>query len=648
MKKLLSLCMIVKNEEKVLGRCLKSVKTLVDEIIIVDTGSTDSTKEIAKSFTEHVYDFEWVNDFSAARNYSIQQATGKWILVLDADEYVSEEDFQALRDYLIKANPTVPVVYLLPIINYTGESERLVSGIIESTGARLFPNHPDINYSSPIHEQLRYLHGELKYDSFPLRIYHTGYLSDVSIRQNKAERNMNIFSEKLVGQKKLNAYENFTLAREYINAKNYKKALYYLQKAYDRAKPDNIWLPFCIDDLISTYLQLGRLTDAFALIQKQLSLYPQYVDYYCLSGLFFHHFGFYDKAQELLETCVRLAEEAERSKRSFALVKPDYGYRIPYQILYQIARTDDDLEKMVFYLTKLLQINPNQIQFLFELCELLQIHEPAEKIVSFLQKLYPLSNPGNRLFLLQTSILLGNPTLADTYYEACLESGIPLSHNIKLKYYFLKHDRKSFDETIPRFSTGEQHAEHTSSQLLNTAIAWNEPAYLAHIHEVDPDLLNKLHLAQDFFVKDEIQVETEDEIGHATAIAIDLFRSGYFEAYDRFVAKIKNWDVMNRLADYFSAHGYKDIAFDYYSMLFEKGALQANGLEFIGRHFINQGEYQDGLLLLQQAIDQHSASIPLFTLYLQTCRDKDNKFAVKEKLFEIYPSCRNLSILSSL
>ena len=81
-----SLCMIVRNEEDVLGRCLESVKDIVDEIIIVDTGSTDRTKEIAGRFTNTVYDFPWIDDFSAARNFSFSKATMDYQMWLDADE----------------------------------------------------------------------------------------------------------------------------------------------------------------------------------------------------------------------------------------------------------------------------------------------------------------------------------------------------------------------------------------------------------------------------------------------------------------------------------------------------------------------------------------------------------------------------------
>ncbi|MDE5995713.1 MAG: glycosyltransferase family 2 protein, partial [Eubacterium sp.] len=88
----ISLCMIVKNEEKVLARCLESIKNAVDEIIIADTGSTDNTKEIAKKYTDKIYDFEWVDDFSKARNFSFSKASKDYIMWLDADDIISKEN----------------------------------------------------------------------------------------------------------------------------------------------------------------------------------------------------------------------------------------------------------------------------------------------------------------------------------------------------------------------------------------------------------------------------------------------------------------------------------------------------------------------------------------------------------------------------
>ena len=94
---LISLCMIVRNEEAVLGRCLDSVADLVDEIILVDTGSTDNTKAVAAEYAAKIYDFPWCDDFSAARNYAVSQAVGDYWLWLDADDVIEGENHEKLR-----------------------------------------------------------------------------------------------------------------------------------------------------------------------------------------------------------------------------------------------------------------------------------------------------------------------------------------------------------------------------------------------------------------------------------------------------------------------------------------------------------------------------------------------------------------------
>lgn len=106
----ISLCMIAKNEEDVIARCLDSVKDIVDEIVIVDTGSTDKTKEIVKNYTDKIFDFKWIDDFGAARNYSFSKATKEYILWIDCDDVFIEEDRQKLMDLKKNLDPSVDSV----------------------------------------------------------------------------------------------------------------------------------------------------------------------------------------------------------------------------------------------------------------------------------------------------------------------------------------------------------------------------------------------------------------------------------------------------------------------------------------------------------------------------------------------------------
>ena len=112
----ISVCMIVKNEERVLARCLDSLKGIADEIIIVDTGSTDKTKKIAAGYTEKIYDYKWENDFAAARNFSFSKATKQYIYQADADEVINEENrrkFMQLKEILLPEIDMVQAIFAI-------------------------------------------------------------------------------------------------------------------------------------------------------------------------------------------------------------------------------------------------------------------------------------------------------------------------------------------------------------------------------------------------------------------------------------------------------------------------------------------------------------------------------------------------------
>lgn len=148
----ISLCMIVKNEEKVLARCLDSVRGLMDEIIIVDTGSDDRTKEIAKRYTDKIYDFEWIHDFSAARNFAFSKASCEYIYSADADEVLNEENrekFRILKENLLSEIEIVQMYYgnqlsFGTIYNYDRELR-----------PKLFKRLRSFQWTEAIHETVR-------------------------------------------------------------------------------------------------------------------------------------------------------------------------------------------------------------------------------------------------------------------------------------------------------------------------------------------------------------------------------------------------------------------------------------------------------------------------------------------------------------
>ena len=148
----ISLCMIVKNEERILARCLDSVKDLVDEIVIVDTGSADATRRIAQTYTDRVYDFTWIDDFSAARNFAFSKATCEYIYSADADEVLSEENrarFQVLKETLLPEIEIVQMKYGNQLHNGT------VYNFDEEYRPKLFKRLRNFVWEEPIHEMVR-------------------------------------------------------------------------------------------------------------------------------------------------------------------------------------------------------------------------------------------------------------------------------------------------------------------------------------------------------------------------------------------------------------------------------------------------------------------------------------------------------------
>lgn len=148
----ISACMIVKNEEKILKRCLDSIRDIVDELIIVDTGSTDRTKEIALEYTSKVFDFKWVDDFAAARNYSFSLATMDYIYMPDADEVLDEENrlrFKNLKEVLMPEVEIVEMRYVNQLQNGT------VYNFDAEYRPKLFKRTRNFTFIDPIHEMVR-------------------------------------------------------------------------------------------------------------------------------------------------------------------------------------------------------------------------------------------------------------------------------------------------------------------------------------------------------------------------------------------------------------------------------------------------------------------------------------------------------------
>lgn len=202
----MSLCMIVKNEQDVLTRCLDCIKDIVDEIIIVDTGSTDNTKDIAYQYTDKIYDFKWIDDFSKARNYAFSKATKDYILWLDADDIIDDENQKKLLHLKENLSCDIDVVMMKYVI-----AENLVF-----YRERLLKRERNFKWKNAVHEVIE-PKGHILYQDIVIE-HHKEKVKDPS-------RNLRIYEKQKEQGIQLDTRQTFYYARELYEHQQYEKAI---------------------------------------------------------------------------------------------------------------------------------------------------------------------------------------------------------------------------------------------------------------------------------------------------------------------------------------------------------------------------------------------------------------------------------------
>lgn len=267
-RKTLSLCMIVKNEEDNLRDCLNCVTPFADEIIIVDTGSTDGTKRIADSFSARIYDFPWNDSFSDARNESIRHAKGDWILWLDADDRIDKK-WADLLGRLKHVSPE-DVVYCFEIVNTTAEGNP--SSFMQM---RMFPNNKNLRFSGRIHESIgkSAVDGGMKIEYTDLKIIHAGYHTPEEV-QRKMFRNLRLLEMDLA-ENPMGTAHLYELAQTHRALGNHKKALELLLRIMDIPEEKQLQKQVYAQtpaDIAQIFLEQNNLPEAGKWVEKAISL----------------------------------------------------------------------------------------------------------------------------------------------------------------------------------------------------------------------------------------------------------------------------------------------------------------------------------------------------------------------------------------
>ncbi|MBD5148709.1 MAG: glycosyltransferase family 2 protein [Oscillibacter sp.] len=320
-----SLCMIVKNEEDVLARCLESAADLVDEIIIVDTGSTDRTREIAKNFTDRIYHFDWIDDFAAARNYAFSLAEKDYCMWLDADDVILEADRAAFQELKKALDPAVHVVMAKYNTGFDENGNVTFSYFRE----RLIKNHTDMRWAGAVHEAIA-PSGPVIYGGFAVTHRKT--------RPSDPERNLRIYEKQLERGETLDPRQQFYYGRELYYHQRYEEAVQVLERFLDEGRgwvENNIdaccHCAYCYERMGQPEWALGPLLRSFAYDRPRAEIC-------CELGRWF----FQRENMSLAAYWYSLALTCTRDDSRGGFVSPDcYGYLPCIQLCVCYSRLGD-------------------------------------------------------------------------------------------------------------------------------------------------------------------------------------------------------------------------------------------------------------------------------------------------------------------
>jgi tetratricopeptide (TPR) repeat protein len=302
--------MIVKNEEANLPRALESVEGLADEIVVVDTGSTDGTKSVAESLGASVFEHEWKDDFADAKNSALERATGEWILVLDADEYVCPES----RERITSAISGGADAYFVRIESdvRSGAGRTFVN-----LHQRLFRNNMGIRYEGAVHEQvdssLKRIGASVKNSEVVLR--HTGYALDATAMRPKLERNLDLLNKMLLEDPD-DAMSLFHLGDTLSLLGTHDAAADAYGRALEVGGLPNEVRPVATQNLASSMIKLGEYEDAMRLIRRVQEMDPAMISTHLLLGSALFGLKKFERAEKEILTYISRASDMRRSRAS--------------------------------------------------------------------------------------------------------------------------------------------------------------------------------------------------------------------------------------------------------------------------------------------------------------------------------------------
>lgn len=499
--------MIVKNEERCLERCLLSIKDCVDEIIIVDTGSTDKTREIALRYVDDIYFFEWNNNFSDARNFSIDKATKDWILIIDADEWVDSNTIDKLQEWKKQSHEWYNCfrIWSKDLIDESNPDYYQ-----KYHSPRIFKNNGTFKYTSAVHNQLINIHDDARLGDLKLEIWHDGYLVKVRNKQNKLERTHNLLLEELE-KDPYNAFHNYNIGATYTWKHDYEKALEHFLRAYEYGVDSN-WHSNCFVRILSTFNCLEKYKEGLKFIEEYESEYPEFYDLMHVKGDMLKKLGYYYDAINVYEDILKLKDNK----------KYEYIMELDYNIAYEklgdtyLFSLGKDLEALKFYIEGL-RINNNNVSILNKVIFILSKHYNEKEVIDFMYKtnIYLINN--SQMLNRYLAVLIKNNNkygLNKIINELKRENNNINIDDIKNLELYLDILDKDYGSVLSKFQYNKKMFEDLFWGIILICIKENKSIFDCFNKEmienlgIDYNLINKLN---DLFIDENNNISFEEE-----------------------------------------------------------------------------------------------------------------------------------------
>lgn len=617
MSKTITLCMIVRNEEKLLSRCLQSVKSKVNEIVIVDTGSTDATIEIARQYTNQIYHFKWIDDFSAARNESLKYANSEYILVLDADEYLNDDadlylDLESSLDF-----------YLLGIQNEMSFGRKFTHFAV-----RLFKNDERMRYENRLHEHLKITENshEFKSGQGKTLIEHSGYTEETMMEKDKLKRNLPIMLKEV--EENPTAYNLFNMAKTYLGIDKHDKAVQFFKRAYPLSN-GKVFMPELLTKLAHSLGELKRFEEALLILQDAVHLFPNETEMKYTQGRLYLEAGYNRDAIECLHTCINLGDQG-------SVVTEGSGSYLAHFQLAELYEREGNLKESYRESLKVLQIKSNFVPGLKKYLEVaLKANVSDEEVQQNVETLYSMQSIEDIQRMFNVLYGLRHPLLYHylTKYNIEAQPHILSSAQIYSKNYNASRDSWNSLVSIE---------EESGRDILLLSVILKDGELFEksqlNLSKKETQILKRIVLNQNI---NNIEIKTtslENILIELSRQLIILQEFEFFQILAELIMK-QNTKIKIRLCKVLSEYGYDEVAIDLLLKIFEEQSNTQDTIRLLGDLCYRNGYIDDAQLFYTKllSIDPQYSSYERSYKLLENHNDPISAMNIKKEIAQRFP-----------